>query len=379
MNILFRFFVGSFWRLKLWGMGNKVFSGFFGNIKSLSHEKKFWYGYSCMMSSGNSLTRSSISSIIKKSKNINLENNLWIARYCHLVGEVNLSRLFYARSSNLLGSHLELKIADLLKTFNKKLNDESLCKEIELMVGQLNLLESIELPIVYTVVSSQFLDLFDFWNSRIDSYLQSQKVVVVLDSKSRFYLEKYPNLKIIDLSYYFCFDDQLKLPKLIKANLWILRTGVLKSLLRFNRKIYCLDLDAILMDDIAQLLDSFPDYDIVGQVDYAIPLDVARELGFIVCCGVMVLKPNKNVKDFMGKFFKRVQVELDDQIALNHLLIEQGVRKINENESYLSFESDGLNWILPSKNLISRSLEYGKYIRHHQDAHVLTLGAKYFS
>jgi hypothetical protein len=225
-------------------------------------------------------------------------------------------------------------------------------------------------------VSAQFLDLFEFWNSRVDDYLHGEKVVIVLDSKSKCHLEKYESLKIIDLSSYFCFDEQGKLPRLIKANLWILRTGILKSLLKFNRKIYCLDLDAILMDHLPHLLKAFPDHDIVGQFDYSIPLDVARKFGFIVCCGVMVLNPNENVREFLGKFFKRVQVELDDQIALNHLLFDQGIKKISRHDRYLSFESGGLRWLLPSNNLISRSLEYGNYIRHHPGAYALSVSDK---
>jgi hypothetical protein len=361
----------------LWGAGNKIFSIFWGKIDGLGFEKKYWYGYACMMSSRSSLTRSSISNVIKKSKKTDIESNLWIARFCHLIGEANLSRLFYAQSRKLLGSPLESKVADLLKEFNIKLNDQSLCKEIDLLVGQLNLLDSLELPIVYTVVSADFLDLFDFWNSRVDSFLPCEKVILVLDSKSKFHLQKYPNIKVIDFSFYFCFDEKSKLPKLIKANLWILRVGILKSLLRFNRKIYCLDLDAILMNkNLPQLLDSFPDHDVVGQIDYSIPLDVASDLGFVVCCGVMVLNSNKKVKYFLEKLFKRVQLELDDQIALNHLLNEQGLKKIKRNEKYLSFESDGLSWILPSRYLISRSLDFGECIRHHQDARNLNSCAK---
>jgi hypothetical protein len=90
----------------------------------------------------------------------------------------------------------------------------------------------------------------------------------------------------------------------------------------------------------------------------------------------MVLNSNKKVKYFLEKLFKRVQLELDDQIALNHLLNEQGLKKIKRNEKYLSFESDGLSWILPSRYLISRSLDFGEYIRHHQDARNLNSCAK---
>jgi hypothetical protein len=68
----------------------------------------------------------------------------------------------------------------------------------------------------------------------------------------------------------------------------------------------------------------------------------------------------------MDRYMTRVILELDDQIAINHLVEEAGIVGKRVMPTYMSFVSAGVTFICPDPSLVSRSLESGSVIRHFQ-------------
>jgi hypothetical protein len=112
------------------------------------------------------------------------------------------------------------------------------------------------------------------------------------------------------------------------------------------------------------MLQMMPNADIVAQRDYSIPVDVARKLGFILCCGFMRIRSNPATIRFMQSYATRVILEMDDQTSLNHLLAEAGVQNSISKNSYMAFDSANISWACPDTSLVSRDVSCGAVIRH---------------
>jgi len=95
-------------------------------------------------------------------------------------------------------------------------------------------------------------------------------------------------------------------------------------------------------------------------------MDVTRELGFVLCCGFMLLRPTQSTIAFLESYSKRTIQELDDQFALNHLIARAGIANMVRTESYITFESAGVVFVCPDKSLVSHDIKYGSVVRHFQ-------------
>ncbi len=170
----------------------------------------------------------------------------------------------------------------------------------------------------------------------------------------------------MDLSPYFGFDSAGRIDDYSKRHLWILRVFLLRALAARGHTVLSLDLDAVFVGDLAPLLATLPPADIVAQQDYSIPIDVARRLGFILCCGFLLIRPSPTVLAFLDRYVEATAHELDDQTALNHLLLAAGLTNKQTNPTHMSFTSMGLRWVCPAPTLISRDIDYGTVLRHFQ-------------
>jgi hypothetical protein len=148
--------------------------------------------------------------------------------------------------------------------------------------------------------------------------------------------------------------------------LWVLRVLLVREIVSRGHTVTSLDLDALVLEDLGGLLSSFPAADIVAQQDFSMPLDVARNLGFILCCGFMVFRPTQATQRFLDRYAQRTMLESDDQLALNHLIAEAGISEKVREPRYLSFEAAGVWWLCPDKALVSRDIAYGSVVRHFQ-------------
>jgi hypothetical protein len=127
-----------------------------------------------------------------------------------------------------------------------------------------------------------------------------------------------------------------------------------------------IDLDAMVLADLEGMLRGFAKVDIIAQQDYSIPVDVARKLGFVLCCGFMVFHPTSATKAFLDRYAKRTIQELDDQLAINHMISEATISELTKTPGYFTFQSNGVSWLCPDKSLVSREISSGSCVRHFQ-------------
>jgi hypothetical protein len=80
----------------------------------------------------------------------------------------------------------------------------------------------------------------------------------------------------------------------------------------------------------------------------------------------MVLQPTAATKVFLDRYAKRTMQELDDQLAINHMIGEATISELAKAPSYFTFQSDGVSWLCPDKSLVSREISSGRFVRHFQ-------------
>ena len=189
-------------------------------------------------------------------------------------------------------------------------------------------------------------------------------LVIALDAETAAAVRASSGCSVLDVSAWFRFDEHGRLDRFNGNTLWILRVLTLRALVNQGWDVISLDIDAIVVGDLEAMLKSLPGSDVVAQMDYSIPMDVARRFGFILCCGFMVIRSNERTIRFLDQYCARTALEMDDQLALNHLLADAGLSNRVQTEALLSFQSSGLSWLCPAASLVSRDIGYGSVVRH---------------
>ena len=219
-------------------------------------------------------------------------------------------------------------------------------------------------PLVVTPVSSRFMPLFAIWQRQLLRYAGARTLVVIALDQQAVAMLRADGFHVLDLSRHFFVHSRGSLARLSKKTLWVLRVFVLRAMLELGHEVLSLDTDAMLVGEIDALFDRLPEADLYSQQDFSIPVDVARRWGMILCCGTMLLRSTEPMRRFLALYTAQCCIELDDQTAINHLLMGLGIKKWIHSEEYLESHSAPLRVICPSVELISRQLDQGRYCRH---------------
>jgi hypothetical protein len=343
----------------------------FSLVRPLSEQNddaKGRFAYACMMERKNARVQSIVAGVLRGELDRSPDVNLWLAKICWSLGRLRLAALIYRRTERQSGASAQARVATTMRLLAETIRNNDIYKCISAAVDGLGLPEHLEEPIVFAPVSSRYFDLFRLWVEQIHERVRGPRVILALDGASKDRLEQEFDCKVIDLSTYFVFHDGGVIDKLCRNNLWILRVMVLRELIARGYSVLSLDLDAIVVGDLEGLIASLPASDIVAQMDYSIPVDVARELGFVLCCGFMLIRSNAATKAFFDSYCQWTIEELDDQLGINHLLQDAGVKNVVRNSLCMQFDSAGVSWVCPDKSLVSRDHSYGTVIRHFQRA-----------
>jgi hypothetical protein len=337
-------------------------------LSKWSDDAKGRFTYACMMERKSARTQSIVAGLLRRELDRSPDTNLWLAKICWSLGRLRLAALIYRRTERQSGASTQARVAATMMLLAETIRNNDAYKLISAAVDGLGLPEKLEEPIVFAPVSRRYFDLFELWTEQIDQRVRGPRVVLALDENSAERLRREFDCRVIDLSAYFVFHDGGVIDKWCRNNLWILRVMVLRELIARGYSVLSLDLDAVVIGDLEGLIASLPASDIVAQVDYSIPVDVARELGFILCCGFMLIRANAATKAFFDSYCQWTTEEMDDQLGINHLLLNAGVRNVVRNSLCMQFDSAGVSWVCPDKSLVSRDLSYGTVIRHFQRA-----------
>lgn len=343
----------------------------FSLVRPLSEwndDAKSRFAYACMMERKSARVLSIVAGLLRRELDRSPDVNLWLAKICWSLGRLRLAALIYRRTERQSGASAQARVATTMRLLAETIRNNNIYKWISAAVDGLGLPEHLEEPIVFAPVSSRYFGLFSLWIEQIDERVRGPRVILALDGASKDRLEQEFDCKVIDLSAYFVFHDGGVIDKWCRNNLWILRVMVLRELVARGYAVLSLDLDAVVVGDLGGLIRSLPASDIVAQVDYSIPVDVARELGFVLCCGFMLIRANAATKAFFDSYCRWTIEEMDDQLGINHLLRHAGVKNVVRNGLCMQFDSAGVSWVCPDKSLVSRDLSYGTVIRHFQQA-----------
>jgi hypothetical protein len=327
-------------------------------------DSKGRFAYACMMARRSTSVWRVFSRLLRCETDRSVENNLWLAKISWSLGRLKLASLIYKRTNKLECTATQRDVTASLHQFAESIIRRDIYGRISALIDQLSL-PAPRMSLIITAVSSRYFDLFELWTQQVNRHARGHRVILALDHDSNTRLKNEFDCSVIDLSHFFVFNDGGIIDRYCKSNLWILRVMILRELVARGYTVMSLDLDALLVGDLSACLNSLPDSDVVAQIeDYSIPTDVARKLGFIICCGFMVVKSNPATIEFLERYNRQTLQELDDQLALNHLLAESAITNFVRKDFYTSFSSGGVSWVCPDKSSVSRDLYSGTVIRH---------------
>ncbi|WP_047492346.1 putative nucleotide-diphospho-sugar transferase [Terriglobus sp. TAA 43] len=274
------------------------------------------------------------------------------------------------RSATTAGNTFIADTAHKLRALSAALQDGSLQAHIREEVQTLATSDDGS-PIVLVPLSGGYLSMFGLWIQQVRKHIGSRIVVLAMDDAALQVTETYNDVHVIDCRSFFAWNEGKLNPK-TRGVLWLVRTLYLRALVAAGHSVMVLDLDAIPVGDVLPLLASLPDVDVIAQLDHSIPMDVDRALGFVLCCGFMLWRPTVAAQTLLDRFVTAAQVERDDQLALNHLLVADGIVEKTNGANAMRFGSAGVQFACPDPSLVSRTLHTGGVVRHfHQQGQTM--------
>jgi hypothetical protein len=320
--------------------------------------------YSLLMSSELPSAQRLFRRLLNRNLGKSVPVNLSLAAMAQRLGRLRLAGLIYERTGRIPGNSLQLAAAQCMARLVQGTLSGSLPANLTAAIDRLNLAPGQAETVILVPVSSNYLHWFGLWIEQVRLHAHGQIVAMALDPTVGQILERDFCCRVLDLSPFFVFEPDGRINGTTRSALWIFRVLILNELVVRGHAVLSLDLDAMLIANLDNMLRTFPPADIVAQQDYSIPTDVARELGFVLCCGFMFLRPTRPTIDFLQSYSKRTIQELDDQFALNHLISRSGVTRIVKTAKYMTFESAGVAFVCPDTSLVSHDIRHGTVIRH---------------
>ncbi len=219
------------------------------------------------------------------------------------------------------------------------------------------------LPLVLVPLSGGYLQMFALWMQQVRKHIGPRVMVLAMDDAALDATRGMEGVHTVDCRGYFAWENG-KLHAKTRGVLWFVRVLYLRALVKAGHTALVLDLDAIPVGDVLPMLETMRDADVVAQLDHSIPMDVDRELGFVLCCGFMLWRPTVAATELLDRYATAAQVERDDQLALNHLLAKDGVAAKTNGADAMRFGSAGVQFACPDPSLVSRTLTTGSVVRH---------------
>jgi hypothetical protein len=335
-----------------------------GSLASLDDKSRGRLLYALMMCGPAAFSASTLGRLIRNQSGKSSSVDSWLAGAAQRLGNLPEAIRLYRQASTSHGPYEGAPAASRMALLLEEIASGEAAIRIAELVDTLSLANGRE--IILVAFGAHHLPLFDEWLTQARSFAKGEVVAAGLDPSTVVELRSRIPGKVIDLSRYFSSGGTGKLHADSKHALWIVRTLLIRDLIRRDHRVLSIDLDAFLVGDVDRMLAGFPLADIIVQEDFSIPMDVARRLGFILCCGFMYLRPAPATKAFLDRFVERTVVEMDDQLAINHMIYRAGISSLSRTQDGLSFESLGVRWLCPPRNMVSRDFSYGTVVRHFQ-------------
>lgn len=331
----------------------------------LDHVSRGRLGYACSLANQNRRVRNLAAKMITRERNTSAATNLSLADIAWRLGEGRLAQALAAHVRKDGATPAQLSIAASQEQFARGIRDGSIACTLRAALGRACCALKCDSPIVIVTVSSQYVEMFALWKRQLDLNLgEGQLLVIALDEAAAETLRQTNGCTVIDLSSLFQFDCSGSMEDHSKRHLWVYRVMILKDLISLGYTVISFDVDAFLVSSLPRMLDALPPFEILAQRDRSIPMDIARKLGFVLCCGFLMIRPTPETVKLLAEYLSQTVLELDDQTALNHLLARNPITNRVQEDLFLSFQSRGISWVCPDPSLVSRDLNYGTVVRH---------------
>ncbi len=302
--------------------------------------------------------------IVQRNRDTSPELTIELAAMATATGTTDLVEPLLVHAERAAESTHTRDVARTLRMVHQDLQTVSLQKVLrDKLLASIPFHESE--PCILVPLSRRYLDLWQLWLRQVRTHIRWRVLVLCMDAEALTAAQD-QDLVPLDLRAFFAWNARGSLHPHSRGVLWLLRTLILRELVQLGHPVLVLDLDAVPITDLAPMLASLPPADVIAQKDHSIPMDVNRELGFVLCCGFMLWQPTPSTCTLLDRFAAACAVERDDQIALNHLLARDTISDRTENGLCLSFTSANTRFVCPDPSLVSRTLHSGSVVRHFQ-------------
>jgi hypothetical protein len=165
---------------------------------------------------------------------------------------------------------------------------------------------------VVTFSSHGYADLLVLWAKQSVNNIDGTTALVCLDEPTTRVAADLPGLELHGGAN-LTFD-----PK-DRQTFWINRLKTILSQSEGTDMAVHSDLDAFWLKPAIPLLEG-QDFDMAFSIDYALPNEIVKKWGFILCCGFFAFRPNPRTNLLTARWLAETQKYFDDQIAINRLL-----------------------------------------------------------
>ena len=334
-----------------------------GPIDRLDRVSEGRLQYCLLMSCRTRAGRRMFARLLRRDRSRSPEAKSLLAVTAYRFGRFRLAGLL-DRAALRQDAHPRNAALEVFADFDRSVAEGSIFAAIAALVDGLHLPQQED--VVLVSAGERYLPMFSLWLEQAGKYLPGRVAGMALDAASARAMHAALQGRVLDLSRFFAFDASGKIHPRSRQLLWVLRVMIVRELLRRGHKVLSFDLDAMPVAPVGPMLERLPAADLIVQQDYSLPVDVARKLGFVLCCGVLVASPTEAAMAFFDRYVDRTLRELDDQFAINHLIHEAGVTDLVTTDQYRSFRAAGAQFVCPATSLVSRDIGSGSVIRHFQ-------------
>jgi hypothetical protein len=249
-------------RFNLWTQSVLVLSRIRPSTR-LDSNFRLRFSYFCLIRKDSPRIRRAFAGIVRRDLDISAANNLWLAFTAWCLGCFKLAELINKRTARLNSGTPEAVMAAREAEFAVSLLNGTLADTLSDLVERLSIPVTATEPLIVVPISGQYGKLFELWKQQVDYHAKGRLVVLAMDEWAKKIVRESGVHYVIDLSSYFGFDQTGRVDDFSKRHLWVLRVLVLKELISRGHTVISLDLDAVLVGDLGQMLEALPISDII--------------------------------------------------------------------------------------------------------------------
>jgi hypothetical protein len=217
--------------------------------------------------------------------------------------------------------------------------------------------------IIVTFIDYNYYDIFKIFYDYFKT-LNLNLLVVTLDENINKILNNlnYINIKILYRPYILKNKDD---------NFWKFRLNIINEIFKENKKnIIHTDSDCFWFKNIFDEINKIKQtYDIIGSIAYSHPINIANNLGFVLCCGFYFIKYTEKNSSIIDNI-QKVQINSnDDQVLFNNYLYNNKISIVEnacDNDIIYKtiFLNDESKVGIISNDVISRKYNKNLYCFH---------------